>query len=271
MSWFRHRSQLPPSAPKPSGNCPICDSPDQDMLDCGSTPFVTGDSRRCPETVSCWKQVCRHCGHIWTHWLDKQLPQVAEIYDGIYKGTNNESLDVNFRAAYQLELLTLAFSAAGPTSPCLDFGCGPNFPVTCLLQKLGFPAYCCDISNYYPYDGEVFFKHKLDPRRHDQFGGIISVDVIEHLGDTVNTWRHFNQILRPDGVMYHIFPTTIHYDRHHHYVTNAFHLCIFSEKSLERLCEKTGFQFCGLVPSLIPSADPTLQQIFHFKKIRTIT
>lgn len=202
--------------------------------------------------------------------MNKDLKEVSAIYDGIYGETANESVDVNFRSAYQLELLTLALLASDRKEPCLDFGCGPNSSVTLMLRKLGMPVHCCDISNHHHYDNEVFFRHSADSRWHNRFGGVVSVDVIEHLGDTLNTWHYFNRILKSSGVMYHIFPTTIHYATVHHYITNAFHLCIFSEQSLRLLCHKTGFEFRGFVPSVIPSADPTLQNIFYFKKVRDL-
>ncbi|MEI6788335.1 MAG: methyltransferase domain-containing protein [bacterium] len=271
LSLF-NKKRIPAPSPIPADIlCPICESSKHMVLECGKTPFVTGASKTLPEVRNCRKFQCSTCGHIWTPWLNQDLGNVSAIYDGIFQESSNESIDVNFRSAYQLELLTLAFAETGGKKPCLDFGCGPNFSVTQLLNKLGLPAYCCDISNHYPYDGKTFFRHSYDTRWTHQFGGIASVDVIEHLGNTVETWRYFNQILQPEGVMYHIFPTTLHYDLRHHYVTNAFHLCIFSEQSLTLLCEKTGFEFCGMVPSIISSSDPTLQNIFHFKKKHSLT
>ncbi|MEI7880131.1 MAG: methyltransferase domain-containing protein [bacterium] len=264
----------PPQTPVPpvqaEARCPICDCVKQEILECGRTTFVTGSSRTHAEIQNGRKFRCSACGHIWTSWMSKDLKDVSALYDGIYKETANESVDVNFRSAYQLELLTLALLASGKKTPCLDFGCGPNSSVALMLNKLGMPAQCCDISNYYPYDNEVFFRHSADARWHNRFGGVVSVDVIEHLGDTLDTWLYFNRILKPNGVMYHIFPTTIHYGLDHHYITNAFHLCIFSEQSLRLLCDKTGFEFRGFVPSKIPSKDPTLQQIFHFEKTREV-
>ena len=267
-SPFRKRIEAPP--PATAMACPICGGIQQDAIDCRPIDFVTGKSRAHAETRNCRKFRCRSCEHLWTPWLTRDLQEVSEIYDGIYGEKANESTDVNFRCVYQLELITLALLATDQKEPCLDFGCGPNSSVTHILRKLGKPVHCCDISSQYAYDGEIFFRHAADPRWHNRFGGVVSIDVVEHLGDTVNSWMYFNRILKPNGVMYHIFPTSIHCDLGHHYVTNAFHPCIFSEKSLRILCEKTGFEFCGFVPSVIPATDPTLQNIFHFRKVRNV-
>ena len=264
----RFRKSRPRLVSEAEKSCPICGNPQQDVVECGATPFVTGRSRKLAEASHCRKFRCRACGHLWTPWLSRDLQEVSAIYDGIYGEKANESVDVNFRSAYQLELIMLGLLASGQKEPCLDFGCGPNSSVTYLLRKLGHPVHCCDISNNYPYDGTIFFRHTGDARWHRQFGAVVSIDVVEHLGDTLNDWLYFNRLLKAGGAMYHIFPTTIHCDWGHHYVTNAFHPCIFSEKSLRLLCEKTGFEFCGFVPSIIRSTDLTLRNIFHFRKVR---
>ncbi len=250
--------------------CPICGGVQQDIVECGTTRFVTGPSRKHAESQNCRKYKCKDCAHLWTPWLDRNLKEVSEIYDGIYGEVANESVNVNFRSAHQLELITLGLLATDQKYPCLDFGCGPNSLVTLMLRKLGKPVHCCDISNFYPYDNEGFFRHSFDPRWHGYFGSVVSIEVIEHLGDPLESWLYFNRILKPSGAMYHVFPSLIHCEIQHHYITNAFHTCLFSEQSLRRLCERTGFEFRGFVTSQIPSADLTLQNIFYFQKVRTV-
>ena len=246
--------------------CPICDRSVNRSITFGHAEYVTGPSMSLPEVQSHRKYLCSNCGHFFTPWLDTNLAEVATKYQGIYD--SDQLLQENERAAYQLGLLRLALDHLGdkPDVRILDFGCGSNISPTKTMREEGYDVRCCDILDIYPYDGDVFFRHDLeDTRWYGKFDAIVSIDVIEHLGNTVQAWRSLNQLLKRDGVMLHCFPTRLHYGLRHSYCESPYHTCIFSRKSLRILTDMTGFTL-----EAIESFDADVPYVFRFRKMAEI-
>jgi SAM-dependent methyltransferase len=125
-------------------------------------------------------------------------------------------------------------------------------------------ALSCDILPHYPYDGQFFFRYDPNDRSRDgQFEAIISIDVIEHLGNTLDAWKSLNKLLKPNGVMAHSFPSRIHFSLLHDHCAAPFHTSLFSRKSLELLSAKAGFSLEAIEP--FPAGIP---YVFRFRKIR---
>lgn len=190
------------------------------------------------------KYLCLYCGHYFTPWLDIDIRSVGRKYQelhGVYDPT--PLFRENKRAAFQLNLIRYALDhLAGKCDPrILDFGCGPNISPTTTMRHEGHDVRCCDIIDGYHYDNEIFFRYDItDTRWLGAFDAIVSIDVIEHLGNTLEAWRHLNKMLKPDGIMAHCFPTRMHYSLCHCYFSVPLHTSIFSKTSLDMLTAKTG-------------------------------
>jgi hypothetical protein len=245
--------------------CPICGGSRSMEIRYGRADFITGPSAQLPEAQAHSKYRCRRCGHLYSHWLDVPLEQVGKVSGEAY-GTDKLRVE-NFRAGYQLGLHRYLLGVLGhpARAALLDFGCGPNLSPTTTLRREGHDARCCDIMDY-PYDGEIFFRHTNDPARwRNFFDGIVSIDVIEHLGNALETFTYFNRILKPGGYMAGCFPTQYHYQRDHSYFQNPYHVCLLSPASLKILCRKTGFALLRIEPF-----EADIPYVFLFRKTREL-
>lgn len=249
-----------------SAQCPICGFNATKSILFGRAQYVNGPSAELPEVKSHRKFLCEACGHFFTSWLDGDLSEVSSKYQGIYN--NNKLLKENGRASYQLGLMKYVLQKSGGIDKLriLDFGCGPNVSPTKTMRAAGHDVHCCDILDIYPYDGDVFFRYDLSKVRSlEPFDAIVSIDVVEHLGNTFEAWRGFNKMLKLGGKMAHCFPSRFHYSLRHKYCTTPFHTCIFSKQSLSIILKKAGFQLSAIDPF---SAD--VPYVFYFEKVMEI-
>jgi len=245
-------------------NCPICDRCATRSITFGRAEYVNGPSASLSEVQTHRKYLCPHCGHFFTLWLDIDVEQISTKYQGIYDA--DQLFRENERAAYQLDLIRYALRhlEGKDNVAILDFGCGPNTSPTMTMRGAGYDVRCCDILSGYAYDGDIFFHYDpADTRWLGSFDAIVSIDVIEHLGNTVSAWHNLNHLLKADGIMAHCFPTRLHYGLHHNYCATPFHTCIFSRKSLQILAAKSGFKLEAIEPF---QADVPF--VFRFRKIR---
>lgn len=246
--------------------CPICGERSSKVFKFGPPDFVTGPSASIPEIKNSTKYRCRRCNHLYSHWLSNDLVKTAKIYSGIYaedqpNGSNLRSLEEQALLQYIVMIL-----GSPARARLLDFGCGPNAAATYQLRAEGHDAQCCDILDKYNYDGEIFFQYDHEPgTRRDYFDGIISVETVEHLSDTVETWTYFNRVLRQGGLMAHSFPSQHYYGLDHSDVMNPFHICLFSARSLKLLAEQTGFKLRG-----VENIDEIGRKVFLFEKVKQI-
>ena len=201
---------------------------------------------------------------MFSTWLDADLDEVSELYSGIYD--SDQLYHENLRYKFELGLMEYGLGLLRNASDAslLDFGCGPNTTAAKIMKEKGYDARCCDILDGYDYDGEFYFKYKINnPDLHGKFDVIVSMDVIEHLGNTLDSWIDLNRMLKPGGVMAHSFPSRMLYNLKHEYCQNPFHNCLFTEKSLKIICEKSGFEYLGKRPFV---ADVPF--VWRFKKIK---
>ncbi|MCK5014128.1 MAG: class I SAM-dependent methyltransferase [Candidatus Omnitrophica bacterium] len=245
-------------------NCTICGRSVTRSITFGCAEYVNGLSVSLPEVQTHRKYLCSYCGHFFTPWLDIDLEQISTKYQDIYD--SNQLFQENERASYQLDLIRYALKHLDGKEnvAILDFGCGPNRSPTMTMREAGYDVRCCDILDRYVYDGDIFFRYDMaDTRWFGSFDAIVSIDVIEHLGNTVSAWRSLSRLLKADGIMAHCFPTRLHYSLNNNYCATPFHTCIFSRKSLRMLAAKTGFKLEAIEPF---QADVPF--VFRFRKIR---
>ena len=193
--------------------CPIC----------GQTDSVSEVSQSFKST-NISKLFCRHCHHLHSNWLANNLERTQELFD-----YNTETT----RKYEQKYLLSQAIKYSGKRGWFLDFGVGGNISASIEMQK-EFPEnifYACDL-NY--RDEKNYFVTYTADEMIGRFSGITSNSVIEHLGDTIQTWRYFNQLLKPGGYMVHSFPSQLHFDWSHWGLTIKSHVCLFSDISLNQ-------------------------------------
>lgn len=209
------------------------------------------------------KYLCRRCGHFFDPGLDGSLDRAATVYR--QDKTPAALTQENARSVHQLSLLRRVLARLDtPEDACvLDFGCGSNRSPTRTLRAEGIDAHCCDILADYPYDEDIFFQYELnDPHWRGRFDALCSIDVIEHLGDTLKAWGSLNRMLKPGGWMAHCFPARMHYALRHPTCLAAEHACIFSRRSLQMTSQATGFRLMGV--SFFPADVPF---VFEFQKV----
>lgn len=246
--------------------CPICGRTTASCAVYGPAEYVNGPSATLPLVQGHTKYLCKHCGHFFLPWAGTDLEDTRAMYRGIYAGDVGKT--ENKRAAFQLNLIRYVIGHLGTQANpvVLDFGCGPNTSPAQRMREAGYDVRCCDILDAGPADAAVFFQYDpADSRWNGRFDAIVSVDVIEHLGDTLEAWRALNRLLRPGGIMAHCFPSRIHYSLRHKCWATPFHACGFSRKSLEMLARKTGFEWETTEP--FPADVPF---VFRFRKTRDV-
>lgn len=247
-------------------DCPICGSNQSKIITYNKPNYVNGPSKDLPDVKMPKKYLCQNCDHLFSTWLDADLEEVSSLYSGIYD--SDQLFHENLRYKYELGLMeySLKYIKNSENISLLDFGCGPNTTAAKIMKDKGYDAKCCDILDGYPYDGDFYFKYKTgEPSLEKRFDVIVSIDVIEHLGNTLDSWKDLNRMLKPGGVMSHSFPSRILYSLSHEYCQNPFHNCLFSKKSLNIICEKTGFRFETMRPF-----DADVPFVFRFRKIREV-
>jgi SAM-dependent methyltransferase len=110
-------------------------------------------------------------------------------------------------------------SVAAPGAKVLDYGCGHGTLVGMFLDA-GFDAFGCDIrwpgAEYTLHDTTELGKsgrlHYFEsggrlPFDDDTFDVIVSDQVFEHVSPIEASVREIERVVKPDGVMYHHFPS----------------------------------------------------------------
>jgi SAM-dependent methyltransferase len=210
--------------------CPICDNPTTYAL---SLPFDSGT-----ESVV-EKHLCGQCGHFF-HFL------------GLVKNENEATAHFNYnkgsseKVRSQKGLLNMASQkTASGGSNILDFGVGRNKEAYLTLDS---ELSCTSFygSDIVEMDAKNYFEAYSNPSVSGEIDAICSNNTIEHIDEPVRAWSYFNELLRPisegGGIMLHSFPSQIHYRIDRWPCLGKGHCCIFTRRSLEHLCDRTGFR-----------------------------
>ncbi len=185
------------------------------------------------------KYMCLQCNHLFSLWIGTDLHKAQCLFD--YNRENEWKRGQKY-------LLMEAARYSQKLGRYLDFGVGGNISA---FQELnnelqGDSFYACDINKR---NIKKYFVTYEDESMLGTFDGIASSEVIEHLDNTVEAWKYFNRLLKPirdsGGKMVHSFPSQLHCDLSHWGIRIKSHLCLFSERSLKLVCEKSGFELTG--------------------------
>lgn len=185
------------------------------------------------------KYFCPNCEHIFSNWLDNDLEKTQEHFD------YSERTKHNYKSRVEEKVFEQNINNFKTTNGCfLDFGIGANYFVVENISKK-YPQHeiwGCDLNERKKPN---YFTTYKDENTLEKFDGISSHAVIEHLGDTITTWKYFNKLLKDKEhcpQMRHAFPSQIHFALNEWSIKVPEHLCLFSKKSLKILCAKTGFR-----------------------------
>jgi hypothetical protein len=207
------------------------------------------------------KWFCVECEHLWGRLgLVQNVQRAEELFD---YGRPSRWVDAEKRILRGL----IAFSGAC-SGRYLDFGVGGNgdaLEEVARSEPEGIDLYGCDLLNVSNHP-RVFLTYK-DESKVGTFDGIGSSEVVEHLDDTIGSWTYFNRLLKPmaagGGVMLHSFPSNVSLHLFDTMVVIGSHVCIFSEKSLRRVCERTGFEW-------LKTEYRNFAPEFYFQKVRDL-
>jgi hypothetical protein len=209
------------------------------------------------------KLFCGGCGHLFTDFLQTDPDVGREMF---HFETENASQPA------QAQLLEeLAQRAGLEHGVFLDFGVGGNISA---FQQVGerHPEHRFMGCDTYPSEVEGYFQTYSPTAPAGIFDGISSYAVVEHLTGTIESWLHFNRLLKPmaagGGIMVHSFPSQLHHDFEHWAIQIRSHVCLFSRKSLAMVCAKAGFVLeKGLLPR---PTGPHDHPVMVFRKVRDV-
>lgn len=215
------------------------------------------------EQIDIMKFYCNVCGHIFTNNLRADIQKGFELFN--YESENEHINDQKF-----LLLLLEKFTrnTAIKNRRLLDFGISGNYrhllELNANFKNVIFEG--CDI---YPCERKYYFQCYADEKKLGSFDGISSNAVVEHLDDTINSWKYLNKLLKPvesgGGIAIHAFPSQINEDYLHWAIQIKSHECLFSKNSLSILCSKTGFELIK-----IKNSSEVQHPVFFFKKVRNL-
>ena len=225
LAWRRQLRQRLKAEPASNIACPACRG-----TDCRKTGFDRPEG-------SIEKYLCPRCEHLFSDFLQTD-PQVGQ--EMFHFDTENAGKETQVRL---LEELARRSGLAHGTF--LDFGVGGNLAAFQEAQ-LRHPQHRFMACDTYPSPVAGYFQTYAANSPLACFDGISSYAVVEHLTDTVTAWSYLNRLLKPlsdgGGIMVHAFPSQLHHDFDHWAIQIGSHVCLFSPKSLKRVCEQTGFK-----------------------------
>lgn len=175
---------------------------------------------------------CSKCGAIIgpVKMLELSEPELGEEYKLHYEVYNEgNTTDAEIRA----------FLSMNPEKgkKYLNYGSGGWSQTIPKLREQGY-----DVYGYEPYastDSE-FIITELSSLLTQEYDGVFSHDLLEHLRDPIGTFEIFAKILKKGGVMAH---ATACYKYLYEYT--RFHLIFYTGDSIDYLCEKCNLKIIG--------------------------
>lgn len=227
--------------------CPVCDTKQTKII------------RFTIENKNIEKNLCTNCNHLFSTWLDNSIETTKTLFN--YDKVNHNSIG-------QKELILKSIKHSKKINgKFLDFGVGGNLSVYTNLKTEGnAEIFGCDIIER---SEKNYFKTYEDNSKIGHFDGISSNAVVEHLYNTKEAWVYFNQLLKPmkdgGGIMLHAFPSQINFDFYHWTIKIKSHVCLFSEASLQKICDYAGFELIKI------DFDHKIQHpVFYFQKTKDL-
>jgi len=231
-------------------NCKICDfyNDDETMNKLQTNCSFTGES------ITRYK--CNNCGVIYGDLqiinLSKQL--LTEEYKNLYKSYKEAD-----NTLFEIEL----FHSLKPnkTKIYMNWGSGTNTTIA-KMQEMGYNLLGYDIATQKIEN----IHNDINEIKDNSLSGIISNNYIEHMQDPIEEFSLMNSKMKQNSIMIHATPCWKYcFER------TKYHLFYLENKSLNVLCEKTGFEIIEdyKIPQYpYPEYGPSSNNIKVFKKIK---
>ena len=212
------------------------------------------------------KHSCKTCAHLFRHRVLDGIEQLVSEFEYESKTAADAKLHLETRLTEKTIEEFRKLNGEFVQQSHLVFGVGKNFQLIENMTKIHSNQFLsvdgCDLNER---EESNFFRTYTDDTKLGRYSSISSHAVIEHLENTAEAWRYMNRLLKPvneaDCIMVHAFPSLIHFGLDDWSTRIQSHTCLFSEKSLARICRISGFQ---LIETTMSSGH---HPIFVFLKI----
>ena len=187
------------------------------------------------------KNICLCCGHLFS------------AYEFNFLGSNSYDFEQYYPFG-EAKIAAKAISLRGGRNGhgkirLLFIGSGGNQGLLHSYLKSDIEVFYTDLKQV---SEDIKFIPNQDLEEYAGFFDIIcSRAVVEHLEDSLDTFKKWRNILKKDGIMAHSFPCLYHNDLNNPMIGIRSHTNIFSKNSLYLLCEKLGLK-------IINEAEPFL-------------
>ena len=198
--------------------------------------------------------LCKTCGLIFRYPVlpaDGPDHLYNDKYFDSWGGDQAEPMVRKQKRAYFLDHLK-DIKKMKPEGTLLDLGCAKGYFVELALEQ-GYSAYGLDISEYAcKAAARTVGKERITPGTLEHsnyapgtFDVITMFDYIEHVPDLDSTIKAVSRLLKNDGILYIVTPSTSSLSckimRGHWWHYKEEHLYYFDRRSLGRLLERLGF------------------------------
>jgi SAM-dependent methyltransferase len=194
--------------------------------------------------------------------FDKDLAEVIKDYDTHYFLLNPAGQNIYQYLTYFVKNLIEYHFQDNSQLKILDWGCGKGH-VTYLLKKLGIPVTSCDISsnaedsafgqdtpiiNNYSFPIDILTHQFELPYESNSMDVVLSVGVLEHVPNDIESLKEVNRILKKDGLFIcfnlpYVFSWTQHLA---HLRGDFYHDRLYSKKLIYSLTKNSGFEILDL-------------------------
>lgn len=174
---------------------------------------------------------CESCDFIYKDPIvHPSLEEEKRIYDFHHNDEDNLSY-----VTYLKDFIHVSVLPFVKNGQILDFGSGPN-PV---LSKILMNEYHFSVFIYdHIYHPDLSYQKK-------NYDMIISTEVIEHLKNPLHYFKHFHQLLKPNGylsLMTLFHPKDQNLLFNWFYIRDITHVSFYTVKTIEKIAELIGFK-----------------------------
>ncbi len=190
--------------------CPLCSSLD-------IAPFFEDKRRAYIRCCDCKLVFVPKC-----YWLNRADEKA------VYDLHENDAQDQGYRQ-FLSRLSRPLLERLEPKQKGLDFGCGPDPTLSCLLEEQGHQIDLYD--PLYFNNSSVFSKH---------YDFICSTEVVEHLHNPNEDWNTLFKMLKQDGwlgIMTKLVADKQAFSRWH-YIHDMTHICFYSRETFDYLAQR---------------------------------
>lgn len=188
---------------------------------------------------------CKNCDFVFS----KKIPSSDELIAHYHTYPRNDKISAITLKRYE-ELLEY-FGRFRETGNILDVGCGNGHFLT-VAKKKGWNVYGTEYTEeavaICRQKNITMFEGKLNPGdfSNTKFDVITSFEVLEHINNPVEELKHFNTLLRKNGIVYLTTPNFNSLSRFllkekWNIIEYPEHLCYYTPKTLAYIFHRSGF------------------------------